>query len=57
MTPTPTSTPTTTTPAAIATLGANTPRRFYRGGERILAFRGLEVPSALEQDAAASRAG
>lgn len=25
-------------------LPPNTPRRFYRGGERILAFRGLDVP-------------
>ena len=37
-----TDTPTTT--ATIATLAVNTPRRFYRGGERILAFRGLDVP-------------
>lgn len=43
-----TDTPTTTAPAAIATLAVNTPRRFYRGGERILAFRGLEVPDDFD---------
>jgi len=34
--------------AAIAALGLNTPRRFYRGGERILAFRGLDVPADFD---------
>src|SRR4051794_37105185 len=29
-------------------LPPNTPHRFYRGGERILAFRGLEVPGAFD---------
>ena len=36
------------TPAATAGLAPNTPRRFYRGGERILAFRGLEVPEGFD---------
>jgi mannose-6-phosphate isomerase len=29
-------------------LPLNTPRRFYRGGERILAFRGLETPADFD---------
>ena len=29
-------------------LPINTPRRFYRGGERILAFRGLSVPADFD---------
>lgn len=29
-------------------LPLNTPRRFYRGGERILAFRGLAVPDGFD---------
>jgi mannose-6-phosphate isomerase len=29
-------------------LPLNTPHRFYRGGERILAFRGLDVPEAFD---------
>ena len=40
--------PTTTAPATTATLAANTPRRFYRGGERILAFRGQDVPADFD---------
>ena len=43
-----TDTPTTRAPAAIATLALNTPHRFYRGGERILAFRGLDVPADFD---------
>lgn len=34
---------TSAAPAATASLATNTPRRFYRGGERIFAFRGLEA--------------
>ena len=40
--------PTTTAPATTATLAVNTPRRFYRGGERVLAFRGLDVPTDFD---------
>ncbi|WP_035914698.1 class I mannose-6-phosphate isomerase [Knoellia sinensis] len=32
----------------IAVLSPNTPRRFYRGGERILAFRGMDVPADFD---------
>lgn len=35
-------------PAATAVLAANTPRRFYRGGERIHAFRGVETPDDFD---------
>ena len=38
-----TDTSTSAAVAATASLTTNTPRRFYRGGERIFAFRGLEV--------------
>ncbi|WP_353951049.1 class I mannose-6-phosphate isomerase [Knoellia sp. S7-12] len=38
-----TDTSTSTAVAATASLTTNTPRRFYRGGERIFAFRGLEA--------------
>jgi len=38
-----TDTSTSAASATTAPLGPNTPRRFYRGGERILAFRGLDV--------------
>lgn len=34
--------------AATASLATNTPRRFYRGGERVFAFRGLEVPADFD---------
>lgn len=43
-----TDTSTTAASAATAALAPNTPRRFYRGGERILAFRGLEVPAGFD---------
>lgn len=43
-----TSTTSAPAPAATATLAPNTPRRFYRGGERILAFRGLEAPDGFD---------
>jgi mannose-6-phosphate isomerase len=33
---------------AVVPLTPNTPRRFYRGGERILAFRGLDVPDDFD---------
>jgi mannose-6-phosphate isomerase len=32
----------------VVALGANTPQRFYRGGERILAFRGLPTPADFD---------
>ena len=35
-------------PGAVIHLTPNTPRRFYRGGQRILAFRGLEVPDDFD---------
>jgi mannose-6-phosphate isomerase len=38
-------TPARLTPTALA---LNTPQRFYRGGERILAFRGLPVPEDFD---------
>lgn len=43
-----TDTSTTAAPAATAALAPNTPRRFYRGGERILAFRGLDAPTDFD---------
>jgi mannose-6-phosphate isomerase len=33
---------------AVVELAPNTPQRFYRGGERILAFRGLAVPDDFD---------
>lgn len=39
---------TNATPAATASLAPNTPPRFYRGGERILAFRGLAVAADFD---------
>jgi mannose-6-phosphate isomerase len=39
---------TTTHVPAPSTLPLNTPHRFYRGGERILAFRGLPVPADFD---------
>lgn len=36
------------TSAAPVPLSINTPRRFYRGGERILLFRGLPVPDDFD---------
>lgn len=41
-------TPQVTPVGAVVPLTPNTPRRFYRGGERILAFRGLEVPDDFD---------
>lgn len=38
----------TTNVTAPTRLPLNTPRRFYRGGERILAFRGLETPADFD---------
>jgi mannose-6-phosphate isomerase len=35
-------------PAVPIRLGVNTPHRFYRGGGKILAFRGLEVPGGFD---------
>ncbi len=35
--------------ATPAVLTANTPRRFYRGGRGILAFRGLDVPPGFDE--------
>lgn len=32
----------------VLALGPNTPQRFYRGGERILAFRGLPTPADFD---------
>ncbi|WP_427384453.1 class I mannose-6-phosphate isomerase [Janibacter sp. G56] len=32
-------------PTDVVALAINTPRRFYRGGERILAFRGIDAPA------------
>ena len=43
-----TDTSTTAAHAVTATLAPNTPRRFYRGGERVLAFRGLAVPDGFD---------
>lgn len=43
-----TDTSTTAAAAATAALEPNTPRRFYRGGERIFAFRGLGVPDDFD---------
>lgn len=43
-----TDTSTTAATAVTAALAPNMPRRFYRGGERILAFRGLEVPDGFD---------
>lgn len=43
-----TDTSTTAAPAATASLATNTPRRFYRGGERIFAFRGLEASADFD---------
>jgi len=34
--------------AATASLATNTPRRFYRGGQRIFAFRGVEAPTDFD---------
>jgi len=39
---------TTTHVSEPSRLPVNTPRRFYRGGERILAFRGLPVPDDFD---------
>lgn len=39
---------TSAAPAATASLATNTPRRFYRGGERIFAFRGLEASADFD---------
>ena len=36
------------TPSDASALAINTPHRFYRGGERILAFRGLPVPNDFD---------
>jgi mannose-6-phosphate isomerase len=33
---------------SVLPLAPNTPRRFYRGGERILAFRGLALPESFD---------
>lgn len=35
-------------PAVPIRLGVNTPHRFYRGGRKILAFRGLDVPDGFD---------
>lgn len=35
-------------PAVPIRLGVNTPHRFYRGGRKILAFRGLDVPGGFD---------
>ncbi|HEX5968248.1 MAG TPA: class I mannose-6-phosphate isomerase [Intrasporangium sp.] len=43
-----TTTPSTSRTQAPAALPLNTPHRFYRGGERILAFRGLPVPDDFD---------
>jgi len=43
-----TSTVSQTTVSDPTRLPPNTPHRFYRGGERILAFRGLEVPEGFD---------
>jgi mannose-6-phosphate isomerase len=37
-----------TTAAQVVELAVNTPQRFYRGGERILAFRGLSTPEDFD---------
>lgn len=39
---------TSAAPATTASLAPNTPRRFYRGGERILSFRGLEAATDFD---------
>jgi mannose-6-phosphate isomerase len=38
----------TPAPAVPIRLGLNTPHRFYRGGDRILAFRGLDAPAGFD---------
>jgi mannose-6-phosphate isomerase len=38
----------TSAPAVPIRLGPNTPHRFYRGGGRILAFRGLDAPDGFD---------
>ncbi len=43
-----TDTSTSAARAATASLALNTPRRFYRGGERIFAFRGVEATSDFD---------
>ena len=43
-----TDTSTSAAPAATASLALNTPRRFYRGGERVFAFRGIEATSDFD---------
>ena len=43
-----TTTSSTSRTPAPAALQLNTPNRFYRGGERILAFRGLPVPEDFD---------
>ncbi|HKX68461.1 MAG TPA: phosphoheptose isomerase [Intrasporangium sp.] len=43
-----TTTPPTSRTQAPVALSLNTPRRFYRGGERILVFRGLPVPDDFD---------
>ncbi|KGN37376.1 class I mannose-6-phosphate isomerase [Knoellia subterranea] len=43
-----TDTSTSAASATTASLAINTPRRFYRGGERILAFRGLSAPEDFD---------
>lgn len=37
-----------TTLGGVVALELNTPRRFYRGGERILSFRGMPVPADFD---------
>jgi mannose-6-phosphate isomerase len=44
-----TSTVSQTTVSDPTRLPPNTPHRFYRGGERILAFRGLDVPESFDE--------
>jgi mannose-6-phosphate isomerase len=48
--PAPPTDPSRSTPnvSAPTRLPLNTPRRFYRGGERILAFRGIESPTDFD---------
>lgn len=43
-----TDTSTNAASAVTASLATNTPRRFYRGGERVLAFRGLDAPADFD---------
>ena len=40
--------PQTSEAGTVLRLAPNTPQRFYRGGERILAFRGLAVPNSFD---------